>query len=251
MAPLAALAEGLPDDIVRAELRGGWRTADGTHMAALHLTLAPGWKTYWRAPGDAGIPPSFDWTGSTNVGAVTFHWPSPDVFDLSGMRTLGYHDELVLPIEIAPASPGGPVELAARIDLGVCEDVCVPVTLSVRAVLPEGTEPDPVIRAALSEQPERAGGAPARCAVEPIRDGLRLTAEIGLPKTGPDEFAVVELADASVWVSPAQTRREGGRLVSVADLVPANAQPFALDRSDIRITLFGGGRAVQIDGCTG
>ena len=63
------------DEVVSASVLTGWRMENGHHMAALRITLAPGWKTYWRAPGEAGIPPRFDWTGSDNLSAVTVHWP--------------------------------------------------------------------------------------------------------------------------------------------------------------------------------
>ncbi|MCX7888878.1 MAG: protein-disulfide reductase DsbD family protein [Rhodobacteraceae bacterium] len=250
-APLgAARAADLPDPIARAELIGGWTTPSGTRMAALRLTLASGWKTYWRAPGDAGIPPAFDWTGSGNLRSVAFHWPRPEVIDVGGMRTLGYHGELVLPIELTPIVPDAPVDARATVQLGVCDEVCVPLSLSVRAELPKGLPADAAVKAALADQPERLD-APVRCAVEPLRDGLRLTATASLPSPGADEFAVIEVADGGVWVSPADSRRTGPTLVSVADLVPADARPFALDRSQVRITVFGGGRAVEIEGCTG
>ena len=249
-----ASAQQLPDELVRAEVIGGWRTPSGTQMAAVRLRMADGWKTYWRAPGEAGIPPQFDWSASENVQAVRLHWPVPEVFDLNGLRTLGYSGELVLPVEITPAAPDGPIVLSGDLDIGVCEEVCVPVSLSVSADLPPASAREPRIEAALTRQPETgddAGLSLAQCAAEAIRDGLRLTATLMIPNTGAGEFGVIELADASVWVSPASASRDGGRITLVADLVPAEAKPFALDRSDVRITLFGGGRAVDIHGCTG
>ena len=255
VAATGAQADELPSDLVRAEVLGGWKTADGTHMAALRLTLADGWKTYWRAPGDAGIPPQFDWDGSSNVGSVAFHWPRPQVFDLGGIRTIGYKHELVLPIEIAPRDPSKPVRLEAEVDLGICRDVCVPVQLDIAADLPETGTPDTAIRAALADQPlpaESAGLTLAECAVEPLRDGLRVSAQLHMPPLGADEFAVLELADRSVWVSQAEVSRQGGALTATADLVPADARPFALDRSALRITIFGDhGRTVELWGCKG
>lgn len=250
-----ALAQEVPPNVVSATFREGWRTESGTQMAALELRLAPGWKTYWRAPGEGGIPPEFDWSGSSNIGGIAFHWPKPEIFELNGMRSFGYHEALVLPIEIRPAKAGEPVRVTAEIDLGVCKEICVPMTVSVAADLAAGGTPDPVIRAALAEMPKSAADAgltAARCETEPIRDGLRLTSRLALPSLGPDEIAVLELSDRSVWVSPAETRRDGGELTATADLVPADARPFALDRSAVRITLFGsGGRVVEVRGCTG
>lgn len=250
MLPAGALqAQPVPDDVVRAEVIGGWRTADGTHMAALHLTLAEGWKTYWRAPGDAGIAPQFDWRGSTNIAGVAFHWPRPDVFDLNGMRTLGYSHEVVLPMEFTPRDDGGPMAISAEVNLGVCAEVCVPVTLRLDADLPDATRPDPAIRAALAQVPPGAVPDRITCTVEPLRDGLRLTADIGIAAMGPDETVVVELSDPTIWVSGADVSRDGASLRAIVDMVPATAQPFALDRSGVRITILAGGRAADLRGC--
>ncbi|MEL7014329.1 MAG: protein-disulfide reductase DsbD domain-containing protein, partial [Pseudomonadota bacterium] len=65
------------EDAIEARLLTGWRAADGSHIAALQIDLAPGWTTYWRAPGDAGIPPYFDWHASENLSSVDVEWPSP------------------------------------------------------------------------------------------------------------------------------------------------------------------------------
>ncbi|MCB2128226.1 MAG: hypothetical protein KDE03_03920 [Rhodobacteraceae bacterium] len=252
-----AVAQEVPDDLVAAELLPGWQTEAGTRMAALHLRLASGWKTYWRVPGEAGIPPSFDWRGSKNLADVVYHWPKPELFEVNGMRTIGYHDDLTLPIEMRPASSAEPVVAAARIDLGVCKDICVPVSLDLRLSFDpaEAGTPDPAIRASLASSPEsaqRGGVVRATCQAEPIRDGMRLSARVTMSPLGGDEIAVLELSDRPVWVSDSQSHREGGDLVAVSDLVPDEAQPFAVNRSAVRITVFGGlGRVVEIQGCTG
>jgi DsbC/DsbD-like thiol-disulfide interchange protein len=232
-------AQNLPDDLIRAEILPGWQTEAGTRMAALHLTFAPGWKTYWRSPGEAGIP---------------LHWPRPQVYEISGYRTLVYPGELVLPVEIVAAEPGLPVTLAASVNLGVCDEICVPVSFSITADLSGASAPDPAIRAALALQPDAASGrglAAARCSAEPIRDGMRLTADIPFPAAAQDSFAVVELDDRAVWVAPVETRIGGAGMVQVSDLVPENAKPFALSRSAVRLTVFSGGEVVEFDGCKG
>ncbi|SIO46845.1 Thiol-disulfide interchange protein, contains DsbC and DsbD domains [Rhodovulum sp. ES.010] len=242
-----------PEGVISAEFIPGWQTDRGTYMAGLHLRLAPGWKTYWRAPGDAGIPPRFDWAGSRNIAGAELHWPTPRVFVSNGLRTIGYENDVVLPIEITPQEAGRPMDLRGRVELGVCQDICMPLELSLTGHLPDAPRPAP-IRAALADRPMSAGEAQVRgvrCAVEPISDGLRLTAEIDLPTLGGREAAVFELADPSIWISEADMTRDGDRLVARADLVPVSGQPFALDRSTVRITLLGESRAVDIRGCTG
>ncbi len=252
--PQGLSAQGLPDNLVRAEILPGWQTGAGTRMAALRLVLAPGWKTYWRSPGEAGIPPSFDWSSSSNLGSVALHWPRPQVFDLSGFRTLAYPDELVLPIEVTGSDPGQPVHLAVTVDLGVCEEICVPATIQVSADLAGAGARDPAISAALASAPRdgAALGLPAaQCRAEPIRDGMRLTATLPVRASGPADFAAVELADRSVWVSLGETRAAGETTVQVADLVPGSARPFALNRADVRLTLFSGDDVIEFNGCRG
>ncbi len=250
---LPAAAEPL-SDVVSGTLRPGWRQADGTHLAALHLDLAPGWKTYWRAPGDAGIAPQFDWSGSRNLAGVSVSWPVPRVFHQSGMRSVGYENELVLPIRVRPSGPG-PVTLEAELSIGVCEEVCLPATLQVRGELPDGDAgPDPVIAAALAERPltaSEAGVRGVRCRIE-AGDGtaIRLAAEIEMPRMGADEEVVVETGHPSVWVAEPDTRRSGNRLTAETRLEHVDGRAFAVDRSGVRITVMGDGQAVDIHGCS-
>ncbi|MGI1662867.1 protein-disulfide reductase DsbD domain-containing protein [Palleronia sp. KMU-117] len=250
--PTSAPAQ-VPDRMVRAELLSGWRMEGGDHMAALRLTLAPGWKTYWRAPGDAGIPPHFDWSGSENLSGVLVSWPVPEVFHLNGMRSVGYSEVVTIPLRFVPHRAGEPIVIAGRIEIGVCEEICVPVSLDVGADLtPVAAAQDPRIAAALADRPMTAAEAGVRavdCALEPIGDGLRLTATLTMPVLGPDEAAVVEVADAPIWVSEPEVARSGDRLQAVADLVPPEAAPFALARDTVRVTVIAGGRAVEIEGC--
>jgi DsbC/DsbD-like thiol-disulfide interchange protein len=251
--PQLAAAE-MPADLASVEVLGGWREPSGQHVAAIRITLAPGWKTYWRAPGDAGIPPAFDFSASRNVGGVTPLWPVPHVFWQNGMRSVGYSDSVVLPLIVAPAAEGEAMHLSGRMDIGVCLDICVPVTLDLSGELPEIGAPDPAIAAAMSSRPvtaEAAGVTAVTCTVEPIADGIRVTASVHMPALGANEAAVLEAADPSIWVSEAVSHREGDVLHATAEMVPPNGRPFAVDRSAIRITVLAGDRGVDIHGCVG
>ena len=103
---LAALSVLVPvsgvraqEDMVAVSIVNGWQMADGSHVAALKFVLADGWKTYWRAPGEAGIPPQFDWRGSRNLARAEIEWPTPKQTMTNGMRTIGYEHVLVLPLD--------------------------------------------------------------------------------------------------------------------------------------------------------
>lgn len=241
-----------PDDVVTATLLQGWQTKGGSVMMALRLTLTPGWKTYWRSPGDAGIPPSFNWTGSENLGGVTVHWPRPSVFEINGMTSIGYHDELVLPIEVQPQVAGQPIEIALQMDLGVCKDICVPASLSVTGAVDATAADSAAIKAALGTRPvsgRSAGLGRIRCDITPIADGMRVAASLDLPPLGRDETVIFEAGTAGVWVSEAETRRDGATLRSWVDMVGESGAPFALDRSGITLTILAKDAAVEVKGC--
>src|ERR1700758_5396153 len=100
-------------------------------LGGIAFQLQPGWKTYWRTPGDSGVPPRFDFTKSENIEAVTVLWPAPTKFDDgAGGTSLGYHDQIVLPLRIVPKSADKPVTLRAEINYAVCEKICIPVDAS-------------------------------------------------------------------------------------------------------------------------
>lgn len=248
-------AQAGPPDVIEARVVPGWIMADGVRHAAIDIRLAPGWKTYWRHPGAGGIAPAFDWSGSDNLAGIEIRWPHPDVFDDYGLRTVGYADRVVLPLAVTPDRPGAPVRLQARAEIGVCRDVCLPVTLSIAATLPTGTEAPAadrreVLSALRTARSAAPGAGRARCALSPIADGLRLKVTFRkLPDVGPVRMAFIATDRADVWVSePEMTTRAGG-LVATADLVPPEAQPFALDRSAMRFTLLGETGTTDILGC--
>jgi DsbC/DsbD-like thiol-disulfide interchange protein len=83
-------------------------TGSGTNVdIGLQLQLTPGWHTYWRMPGDAGIAPTIDWQGSDNLARATIAWPEPQRLPpLGGVETIGYMDGVTLPVTITLARPG-------------------------------------------------------------------------------------------------------------------------------------------------
>lgn len=109
-----------------------------TLRLGLEFQLAPGWKTYWRAPGDAGFPPRADWQGSSNVADVAMRWPAPERFELFGLDTFGYGDQVVFPLDVRVARPGEPVRLAAKVDYLICEKICIPYTADLNLTLSAG-----------------------------------------------------------------------------------------------------------------
>lgn len=251
--PSLAWAGGLTGgNLVRIDVLDGGPLKKGRHQAALHLRLADGWKTYWRAPGDAGIPPMFSWQGSRNVGDVDIVWPTPVVFDQNGMRSIGYRDEVVLPLRITPRRVGQDIHLSGRIEFGICKDVCIPAELHFAADLDKASGRDPRIAAAMAQAPftqSEAGVTDASCELSPVAGGLRVVARVAMPPIDGREAVVFEPDDPTLWSSESATHWDAGTLVADADLMHPEGGMIALDRSAMTITVIGAGKSVEIQGC--
>jgi DsbC/DsbD-like thiol-disulfide interchange protein len=108
--------------------------------AGIEIRLKPGWHTYWRYPGDAGVPPRFDFTGSQNVKAVEVLWPAPQRLPEAGLATIGYDRDVILPLRVTPQEQGKPVTLQIKLDYAICEKLCVPAQAKAELALP-GEQP--------------------------------------------------------------------------------------------------------------
>ena len=113
--------------------------AAGKTMAAVEITLAEGWKTYWRFPGDAGgVPPAFNWEKSENLASVVVLYPAPKRMTDKAGDTLGYKDAAVFPVVLQAKDPAKPVALRLTLDYGICKDVCIPVEAELSVDIPAG-----------------------------------------------------------------------------------------------------------------
>lgn len=256
LVPVAAAAQGrVGNPVIEAQILPGWSTDRGTRIAALHLVLSPGWHTYWRNPGEAGIAPRFDWGQSQNVASVVPIWPRPQIFDQNGYRSYGYADELILPVEITPADPARPMALIGELAIGVCSETCVPADVSVSGVLRGAGGPDARISGALdtSAQPGARGGlTQTTCRLEPVQRGAELTLRATLPRQGAGESIVVELPGSAYRVTDTETWREGNELVARAHLrAPRRAEAVGIDRASIAFTVLSEGRMLWSQGCIG
>jgi len=105
-------------------LEGEFR--DGKWTAGVEIVLKPGWKTYWRVPGDAGVPSEFVWTNSTNVKKIDVQWPAPKRYkDITG-KSIGYKNHVIFPVTVTPAINGAPTKLDLRLYYAICSDICIP-----------------------------------------------------------------------------------------------------------------------------
>ncbi|MCO6048556.1 hypothetical protein NGM99_01965 [Mesorhizobium sp. RP14(2022)] len=103
---------------------------DGSLRGILEIDLKPGWKTYWRDPGEAGVPPSLDVSKSENVGGAEIAFPAPERHDDGYGPWAGYGASVSLPVTFRIADTAKPWRLQADAFLGICQTICVPVQAS-------------------------------------------------------------------------------------------------------------------------
>lgn len=108
----------------------------GRWTVGVGIWMAPGWKTYWRVPGDAGVPSEFTWESSINVKSVEVSWPAPNRYDDITGKSTGYKKLVVFPVEVTPVDPDQPAVLELQLFYGICSDICIPVTAELVAELP-------------------------------------------------------------------------------------------------------------------
>jgi DsbC/DsbD-like thiol-disulfide interchange protein len=148
-----------------------------TLVAGVQLRMDPGWKTYWRNPGDSGVPPSFDFKGSSNLKQAELLYPAPHrVADANG-TVIGYDDEVIFPVKITPEHEGEPIELKLAFEYGLCKNLCIPNEVNLELTIPpeQGRGDAMQLETALALTPKEA--APGLLpAVE------KITADLDAPK---------------------------------------------------------------------
>lgn len=246
-------AAQVPADIVKVRILPGWRNDQGQHITALQVTMKDGWKTYWRAPGETGVAPQFDWRRSRNLARADVVWPTPSVIHAYGLKVIGYQHELVLPLVLTPEQPGA-ITFAGTARLGICKDICTEKKFDFSVALPDAdTGHDPRITAALQDRPASgtaAGLDRAICKVTPAEGGMRIDVTLDMPPLGAAETAVIESDNPALWISTPETRRENGRLHASSEVYHVNGDAFAMNRAGVIITVLGDGKATEFKGCS-
>ena len=235
-------------DIIR-----GWRQSDDIHIAAINIKLEDGWKTYWRVPGIGGIAPILNWEKSKNIKNISQIWPTPNIYNEYGLQTIGYKDELLLPLQIQPIDKKQPIHLSITIDFGICSDVCVPIQTSVEERLPERTSIgkknilDTLEKAILSGK--KSPFKIVKCNIIPIKDGFEVNAFFeGLTSFDKDTLGVVEYpVKQNGWINQKASLVSGNQLNVHATVY--NKSIHFIDRSDLTLTIFTKNKAFEFDGC--
>jgi DsbC/DsbD-like thiol-disulfide interchange protein len=158
--------------------------------AGIEIRLSRGWHTYWRYPGDAGVPPRLDFAGSQNVQGIEVLWPAPRRLPEAGLATIGYDRDMILPLHVTPQDRAKPVVLAIKIDYAICERLCVPAQAKAALALPGGppaaggpSPQDARLAAAEARVPRKVAlGAGSGLAVRTVRrDDARVLIDVAAP----------------------------------------------------------------------
>lgn len=221
-------------------------------LGGIAFQLQPGWKTYWRSPGDSGVPPRFDFSKSDNVEAVTVMWPAPQKFDDgAGGHSIGYRDQVVLPLRIVAKAADKPVTLRAEINYAVCEKLCIPVEASAELGFNSvASTEDANLRAALDTVPKPANvGDPNPLTIRDVkREGPKNVVVDVVTPDGRNVNLFVE-GPSPDWAlpipAPAQSSPLGVKRFSFElDGLPPGAKP---DRAALKFTLVGPDKSYEFN----
>jgi DsbC/DsbD-like thiol-disulfide interchange protein len=221
-------------------------------LGGIAFQLQPGWKTYWRTPGDSGVPPRFDFSKSDNIEAVTVLWPAPTKFDDgAGGHSLGYHDTIVLPLRIVAKSTDKPVTLRADINYAVCEKLCIPVETNAELAFTNvASTEDSALLAALDTVPKPANvGDPNPLTIRDVkREGK---SSVLVDVVSPDDRVVNLFVEGPTpdWGLPVPKLLEHGppgvkRFTFELDGVPPGVSP---EGAALKLTLVGGDRSYEFN----
>ena len=236
----------------KIEIVEGWEKADGSIVHGLRISLHEGWKTYWHTPGPLGLKPQFDFEGSLNIRGLNILWPSPNVFGSSGFETIGYQNEVILPIVIEAEVGSDPLNLKIKGSIGVCYDVCIPVEFTAETglkIISKNINTDLLAAlASLPISPSDLGKINARCIITFGLNNFKIKADIPyLEKAGSYIFFSIENYRNDLII-------EQPKLIIPGKIVSARGEWY--DKSQIKIssdlitiTHFDEGQVIEQKGC--
>ncbi len=217
--------------------------AQGRLHGALEIALKPGWKTYWRDPGDSGVPPQIDVSTSANVSAAALSYPAPQRHDDGYSRWAGYDRPVAFPVTFTVPSPGSPARIAARVLIGICETICIPVQAEFQ--VDPARAPDDPADAAVVDRAQAALPDAARPGFEasPLPGAPeRLVVAATVPGDGASSDLFVAGEDGYLFGTPVRTEADGRTVFTLPILQrPAAPPPGA----GLAYTLTHGGAAVS------
>jgi DsbC/DsbD-like thiol-disulfide interchange protein len=233
-------------------LIAGANTGDGPRLrAGIEIKLQPGWKTYWRYPGDSGVPPRFDFTGSENLLRAKVLYPAPHLFTDETGNSIGYKTNVIFPVQITPRQPGKPVTLKLKLDYAVCEKLCIPAEaraeLGIAANV--GSTNDAALTAAEARVPKEINAADIGLTARRINDARKPLVAIDLAAEPNKAVAVFVEGPSAEWALPIPAAAQGappGRRHFGFELdgLPPGVDPKG--RFELTFTVIEGDKAVEV-----
>jgi len=214
---LASSSEWLETDGARIRLvTTGAPDAQGHLKGMLDIQLQPGWKTYWRDPGDAGVPPTIDVSGNPDIERVDIDFPVPQRHDEGDFQWAGYDYPVALPVTFTFKAGSGSSPIDADVFLGVCETICVPVQAQFSVDTASGSN-DPLdeagVAAAFAAIPEAA--RPGFSVALAEMSGTNATFEASFPGAPATADLFIAGADGYVFATPVRQERDGKTFFTV------------------------------------
>lgn len=190
----------------------GAPSAGAPIRAGVEIQLERGWHTYWRYAGDAGIPPRFDWSRSTNLASADVLWPAPQRIPVEGgIESIGYKDSVLLPVHVTPRDPTKPVALRLRLDFGICEKICIPATADIALdATPGAAQSFPALDKAEARVPVKAnvgGSGPLRVAAVTTERGRSAAVVVDVDVPSGQPFDLFAEDPENGWSPPLPKRK--------------------------------------------
>jgi DsbC/DsbD-like thiol-disulfide interchange protein len=220
----------------------------GVLRAGVEITLKPGWKTYWRYPGDSGVPPRFEFAGSQNVATAHVLYPAPHAFNDETGTSIGYKDTVIFPIRVTPRDPAKPVTLKLKLEYAVCEKLCIPAQGAATLDLANpGAANDAALAAAEARVPKPVPAAELGLVARRVNGGPKPLVALDFAATADNAEVFVE-GPGRDWALPIPVPAAGapaGRrhFGFMLDGLPPGVDPKG--DFDLTFTIVSPGRAVE------
>ena len=218
--------------------------------AGVEIKLQPGWKTYWRYPGDSGVPPRFDFSGSENFKFAKVLYPAPHLFHDEAGNSLGYKDNVIFPLQIIARDPAKKVTLRLKLEYAVCEKLCIPAEGRAEMTLDDGDSTrEAELAAAEARVPTPATAAEIGLTARRVNSGLKPLVFVDLAAAADKPVALFVEGPSKEWAlpipQPAQGAPAGRRHFGFElDGLPPGTDPKAA--FELTFTVVEGDRAREV-----
>lgn len=191
-------------------IAGANKTGEAPLRAGIEIKLQPGWKTYWRYPGDSGVPPRFDFAGSDNLKSAKVLYPAPHLFADEAGQSLGYKDAVIFPVLISALLPGKPVTLRLKLDYAVCEKLCIPAEGRADLTLgPGASSLEATLAAAEARVPKQISATVAGLSVRRVNDAAKPLIAVDLKAPTDRPVTLFVEGPTPEWALPIPTPAQG------------------------------------------